>query len=71
MTDVRDDIKSELVQNKSRMAGIAQWKRFDVLNTYLKGFRPCELTVLTGGTGTGKTTFVCEYALDLYTQGVC
>ncbi|KAE9411730.1 hypothetical protein Angca_005507, partial [Angiostrongylus cantonensis] len=34
------------------------------------GLRPGELTVLTGGTGFGKTTFLCEYALDLFTQGV-
>uniref|UniRef100_A0A914BZC2 SF4 helicase domain-containing protein n=1 Tax=Acrobeloides nanus TaxID=290746 RepID=A0A914BZC2_9BILA len=47
-----------------------RWKRFDVLNNYLRGFRPKELTVLTGGTGIGKTTFVCEYAMDLFTQGV-
>jgi hypothetical protein len=47
-----------------------QWKRFDVLNTYLKGLRPGEITVLTGGSF-GKTTFLCEYAMDLYTQGVC
>lgn len=35
------------------------------------GFREGEVTVLTGGTGFGKTTFLCEYALDLFTQGVC
>uniref|UniRef100_A0A7E4VJS8 SF4 helicase domain-containing protein n=1 Tax=Panagrellus redivivus TaxID=6233 RepID=A0A7E4VJS8_PANRE len=70
MGEVREDVKNEIILNKSKMAGIAQWKRFDILNHYLKGFRPSELTVLTGGTGTGKTTFVCEYALDLYAQGV-
>jgi twinkle protein len=42
----------------------------DVLNRYLKGFRPGELTVLTGGTGFGKTTFLCEYSMDLFSQGV-
>uniref|UniRef100_A0AC34FJP1 SF4 helicase domain-containing protein n=1 Tax=Panagrolaimus sp. ES5 TaxID=591445 RepID=A0AC34FJP1_9BILA len=70
INDVREDVKNEIIQSKTKMAGFAQWKRFDVLNHYLKGFRPCELTVLTGGTGTGKTTFVCEYSLDLYAQGV-
>uniref|UniRef100_A0AC35G5H2 SF4 helicase domain-containing protein n=1 Tax=Panagrolaimus sp. PS1159 TaxID=55785 RepID=A0AC35G5H2_9BILA len=70
MNDVREDVKNEIIQSKTKMAGFAQWKRFDVLNHYLKGFRPSELTVLTGGTGTGKTTFVCEYSLDLYAQGV-
>jgi KaiC/GvpD/RAD55 family RecA-like ATPase len=36
----------------------------------LGGFRPRELTVLTGGTGHGKTTFICESAVDLLVQGV-
>lgn len=36
----------------------------------MRGFRSGELTILTGGTGYGKTTFLCEYAIDLYTQGV-
>lgn len=36
----------------------------------MRGFRPGEMTVITGGTGFGKTTFLCEYALDLLVQGV-
>lgn len=70
MIDVRQDLKSEIINSKSKQSGIAQWKRFDLLNKYLLGFRPSELTVLTGGTGFGKTTFVCEYSLDLLSQGV-
>ncbi|KAI6174008.1 SF4 helicase domain-containing protein [Aphelenchoides besseyi] len=57
LVDIRDEVKNEL------------WKRLDVLNRYLKGFRPGELTVLTGGTGYGKTTFLCEYSMDLFSQG--
>uniref|UniRef100_A0A183EQ95 SF4 helicase domain-containing protein n=1 Tax=Gongylonema pulchrum TaxID=637853 RepID=A0A183EQ95_9BILA len=70
LIDVRSELKSELVKDQAKMLGIAQWKRFDVLNRYLRGFRPGEMTVITGGTGFGKTTFVCEYALDLLIQGV-
>lgn len=47
-----------------------KWKRFDLLNRFMRGFRPGEMTVITGGTGFGKTTFLCEYALDLLVQGV-
>lgn len=41
-----------------------------MFNKYLKGLRPGELTVMSGRTGTGKTTFVSEYSLDLCMQGV-
>uniref|UniRef100_A0A914XDP4 SF4 helicase domain-containing protein n=1 Tax=Plectus sambesii TaxID=2011161 RepID=A0A914XDP4_9BILA len=69
-TDHRTGVRNEIVNHKRNLSGLAQWKRFPVLNKYLLGFRQGELTVLTGGTGVGKTTFVCEYAIDLMTQGV-
>ncbi|CAL8074467.1 unnamed protein product [Calicophoron daubneyi] len=46
------------------------WSRFTELNRILKGFRSHEITVLSGHTGVGKTTFACEYSLDLAEQGV-
>ncbi|KJH48990.1 hypothetical protein DICVIV_04889 [Dictyocaulus viviparus] len=70
MTDIREEVKADLINSSTRQLGLAQWKRFSPLNKYLLGLRPGELTVLTGGTGFGKTTFLCEYALDLFTQGV-
>jgi len=36
----------------------------------LKGHRRGELTIFTGPTGAGKTTFLSDYSLDLCTQGV-
>ncbi|CAK5103276.1 unnamed protein product [Meloidogyne enterolobii] len=45
------------------------WKRYALLNNYLRGFRPSEITILSGGSY-GKTTFMCEYAMDLFTQGI-
>lgn len=36
----------------------------------MKGHRKGELTILTGSTGCGKTTFMSEYSLDLALQGV-
>lgn len=64
----RQTVLSEL-QNKSKSDGV-KWKRFPKLNEYLMGHRRGELTVLTGPTGCGKTTFISEYSLDLALQGV-
>ena len=36
----------------------------------MKGLRRGELTILTGPTGCGKTTFLSQYSLDFLTQGV-
>ena len=47
-----------------------QWKRFPKLTAIQKGHRPGELTVLTGPTGSGKTTLMSELSLDLCQQGV-
>lgn len=41
-----------------------------MLNKLLKGHRRGELTVFTGPTGSGKTTFISDYSLDLCMQGV-
>lgn len=42
-----------------------------MLNQILKGFRLNELTIFSGQTGCGKTTFLSEYSLDLCEQNVC
>ncbi|VDO11332.1 unnamed protein product [Rodentolepis nana] len=57
------------ILNVAELRGI-QWNRFKELNKLLKGFRSHEMTVLSGKTGVGKTTFACEYSLDLAEQGV-
>ena len=49
---------------------ILQWQRFPGLTKTLKGHRPGEMTILTGPTGSGKTTLVSELSLDLCQQGV-
>ncbi|CAF4930261.1 unnamed protein product, partial [Rotaria sp. Silwood1] len=64
----RDLIRDELLQ-RTRFAGL-QWQRFPMLTQILKGHRAGELTVLTGSTGCGKTTFLSEYSLDLCLQGL-
>ncbi|XP_076981870.1 twinkle mtDNA helicase isoform X2 [Tamandua tetradactyla] len=65
---LREEVLGEL-SNVDQAAGV-RWSRFQDLNRLLKGHRKGELTVFTGPTGSGKTTFISEYALDLCTQGV-
>ncbi|XP_045483624.1 mitochondrial DNA helicase [Harmonia axyridis] len=65
---LRQDVLSDL-QNMDQVEGI-KWQRFPSLNKILKGHRMGEMTVLTGPTGSGKTTFISEYSLDLALQGV-
>lgn len=65
---LRRDVLSD-IQNVDKVQGV-KWRRFPTLNKLLKGHRKGELTVLTGPTGCGKTTFMSEYSLDLTMQGV-
>ncbi|XP_037087742.1 twinkle protein, mitochondrial-like [Pollicipes pollicipes] len=65
---LRQDVFEE-ISNATQVAGV-QWKRFPGLNRLLRGHRRGELTILSGPTGAGKTTFVSEYSLDLSMQGV-
>ncbi|XP_021564298.1 twinkle protein, mitochondrial, partial [Carlito syrichta] len=65
---LREEVLGELA-NIEQVAGF-RWSRFPDLNRLLKGHRKGELTVFTGPTGSGKTTFISEYALDLCSQGV-
>ncbi|EFA00172.2 mitochondrial DNA helicase [Tribolium castaneum] len=66
--NLRKDVFSDL-QNIDKIEGV-KWKRFPALNKILRGHRRGELTVITGPTGCGKTTFISEYSLDLAMQGV-
>ncbi|KAE8590528.1 hypothetical protein XENTR_v10018097 [Xenopus tropicalis] len=65
---LREEVFGQL-ENADQVAGV-KWARFPELNKLLKGHRKGELTVFTGPTGSGKTTFISEYALDLCIQGV-
>ncbi|XP_062584813.1 uncharacterized protein LOC134246462 [Saccostrea cucullata] len=55
--------------NVEQVTGV-KWKRFAQMNHLLHGLRPGELTLFSGTTGCGKTTFLGEYSLDLCVQGV-
>lgn len=65
---LREDVLSDL-QNIDKVQGV-KWKRYPTLNKLLKGHRKGELSIMTGSTGCGKTTFMSEYSLDLALQGV-
>ncbi|KAJ8953200.1 hypothetical protein NQ318_003239, partial [Aromia moschata] len=65
---LRAEVLSDL-QNIDKVQGV-KWKRYPALNKILKGHRRGELTVFTGPTGSGKTTFISDYSLDLAMQGV-
>jgi twinkle protein len=41
---------------------------FDFYNKKIKGLRKGEMTILTGGTGSGKTTFLSQLSLDFCKQ---
>ncbi|KAL4223412.1 hypothetical protein ACF0H5_016883 [Mactra antiquata] len=66
---LKQEVYSEFA-HYTQVAGV-QWSRYTKLNQVLKGHRRGELTILTGPTGSGKTTFMAEYSLDLCMQGVC
>ena len=65
---LRDEVYAELVK-ADEVKGV-KWKRFPGLNKLMQGFRRGELTIFSGRTGQGKTTFLSEYSLDLCEQGV-
>ncbi|KAM8924814.1 twinkle mtDNA helicase [Pelodytes ibericus] len=64
---LREEVFGQL-ENVEQISGV-KWSRFPELNKLLKGHRKGELTIFTGPTGSGKTTFISEYALDLCIQG--
>ena len=57
------------ILNYTELSGI-QSKYFTFYNRTLKGFRRGELTLITGATGSGKTTFLSQLSLDFLSQGV-
>lgn len=65
---LREDVFLEMAHYEE-IEGV-KWKRFEALNELVRGFRRGELSVFSGRTGSGKTTFMSEYSLDLCMQGV-
>jgi twinkle protein len=66
--DLRSEVLHELLQpDLYTGVPVPSLPRFTKM---IKGFRRGELTVLTGPTGSGKTTFLGQVSLDLAEQGI-
>ena len=61
---IRDELKKELQSSAIRL------QTFPRLARLIRGFRPGELTIFTGPTGSGKTTVLSQMSLDYCFQGV-
>lgn len=63
-----NEVKME-IESAAAVDGIPS-QDFPSLHKYLKGLRPGELTIVTGPTGIGKTSWLSQYSLDFCRQGV-
>lgn len=54
------------ILNYKVLSGVSS-QNFTFFNKTVKGFRKGELTVLTGATGSGKTTFLSQLSIDFLT----
>ena len=61
---IRDELKKELQSSTIKL------QTFPRLARLIRGFRPGELTIFTGPTGSGKTTVLSQMSLDYCFQGV-
>jgi len=67
-SDIRTEVLHEML-NPENYSGV-KVPSLPQFTDILKGFRRGELTVLTGPTGSGKTTFLGQLSLDFAEQGV-
>lgn len=67
-SDIKEKVLARIL-NYTELSGI-QSSQFNFYNKTLKGFRRGELTLITGATGSGKTTFLSQLSLDFLQQGV-
>lgn len=66
--ELRDLVYNRILKHQEE-SGIMS-NCFEWYNKKTKGFRKGELTVVTGGTGSGKTTFLSQISLDFCMQGI-
>lgn len=62
-TRLRDSIRSKLLNEELYRGSKVNWLPY--FNQKVKGIRMGELTVVSGPTGSGKTTFLSQLFLDL------
>eukprot|EP00347_Sterkiella_histriomuscorum_P022319 403330901 len=68
ISDMKDSVMKRLL-NYTELTGVPS-NCFTFFNRTLKGLRKGELTVLTGATGSGKTTFLSQLSIDFVAQGI-
>jgi twinkle protein len=61
---IRDELRNELQSTSIKL------QTFPRLARLIRGFRPGELTIFTGPTGSGKTTVLSQMSLDYCFQGI-
>ncbi|KAI8380753.1 P-loop containing nucleoside triphosphate hydrolase protein [Blakeslea trispora] len=65
---LREEVYNEVL-HPEQTRGV-QSNELPQLNSIMKGHRPGELTILTGPTGSGKTTIISQLSLDYCKSGV-
>ncbi len=60
---MRDTIKDRFYHNEEDKGIKIDW--FQYFNKKIKGIRMAELTIVSGATGSGKTTFLSQLSLSL------
>jgi twinkle protein len=60
---LRDIIKDKIFNNEEETGIKLDW--FDFFNKKVKGIRMAELTIVSGPTGSGKTTFLSQLSLSM------
>ena len=66
--ELRQDVLDEIIYPDKYVG--SPMKSLATLTKIMKGFRRGEMTVITGPTGSGKTTFLGQLSLDMAEQGV-
>ena len=60
--DLKDKVLHRII-NQNEIIGLSS-KCFQFYNKMLKGLRPGEFTLVTGASGSGKTTFLSQLSID-------
>jgi twinkle protein len=66
--DLKDKVLHRIV-NQSQIMGIPS-TCFQFYNKMVKGLRKGEFTLVTGASGSGKTTFLSQLSIDFVQQGI-
>ena len=67
--DMKEIVRQRLF-NMKQFEGVKASQNLGWFNKYVKGFRRGEFSIFTGHTGSGKTTFLTQYALEFVGKGI-